>query len=304
MKGGGLLQVRPLTVGGLPDAGNPPGIRSVLLLRVERIMETRLLSVPGQLAVLALLALFALGAAWAEEGDPPGRVARLSDAEGSVSLQPAGVQEWAAATVNRPLTTGDKLWTDQNSRAELDIGAAVIRLGPTTGFSFLNLDDNTAQMQVTAGTLILRVRDMQGKQTYQVDTPNIALSPQRPGEYRVEVNDAGDTTIVKVSEGQAQAAGGGQSVAIGTQQMVRFTGTDTLAYDRGSLGAPDDLDSWSAGHERQVQDSPTRQYVADDVAGTQDLDNNARWGSTPDYGYVWAPTVVAAGGAAHRFGSR
>src|SRR6266403_1881976 len=299
---GGLLQVRPLMAGGLPDAGNPPGVRSVLLLRVEQIMTTRLLSVPGRLAVLALLALFALGAAWAEEEDPPGRVARLSDVEGSVSLQPAGVQEWAAATLNRPLTTGDKLWTDQNSRAELDIGAAVIRLGATTGFSFLNLDDNTAQMQVTAGALIVRVRHMQGNQTYEVDTPNIALSLQQPGEYRVEVNDAGDTTLVKVSEGQAQAAGGGQSVAVGTQQMVRFTGTDTLSVDRGSVGAPDDLDSWSAGRERQVQDSPSRQYVADDVAGTQDLDNNGRWESTPDYGYVWAPTVVVAGWAPYRFG--
>src|SRR6202011_2395341 len=104
-------------------------------------METRVLSGPGRLAVVALLALFPLGAAWAE---------------GSVSRQPAGVQEGAAATVNRPLTTGDKLWTDQDSRAELDIGAAVIRLGATTGFSFLNLDDNTAQMQVPAGTPIGR----------------------------------------------------------------------------------------------------------------------------------------------------
>src|SRR5260370_3007973 len=231
------------------------------ILRVEHMMKTRVLSVPGRLAVLALLAVFALGAAWAEEEDPPGRVARVSDVEGSVSLQPAGVQEWAAATLNRPLTTGDKLWTDQNSRAELDIGAAVIRLGATTGFSFLNLDDNTAQMQVSAGTLIVRVRDMQGGQTYEVDTPNLALSLQQPGEYRVEVNDAGDTTIVKVSEGQAQAAGGGQAVAIGAQQLDRFTGTDTLAYESATLGAPDDLDSWSPGRERQVQHSPSRQYA-------------------------------------------
>src|SRR5947208_8178287 len=258
-------------------------------------MKTRLLSVSGRLTVLALLALFALGAARAEEGDPPGRVARLSNIEGSVSLQPAGVQDWAEATLNRPLTTGDRLWTDQNSRAELDIGAAAIRLGATTGFSFLNLDDHTAQMQVTAGTLIVRVRDLEGNQTYEVDTPNIALSLQQPGEYRVEVNDAGDTTVVKVSEGQAQAAGAGQSVAIGTQQRVTFTGTNTLSVESASLGAPDDLDGWSAGRERQLHDSPSRQYVADDVAGTQDLDTNGRWEQTPDYGYVWTPTVVVAG---------
>src|SRR5439155_27101166 len=102
-------------------------------------MKTRLLSVSGRLAVLALLALFALGAAWAEEGDPPGRLAHLSNIEGSVSLQPVGVQDGAEASVNRPLTTGDKLWTDQSSRAELDIGAAAIPLGATTGSPVLNL---------------------------------------------------------------------------------------------------------------------------------------------------------------------
>src|SRR5213082_4308772 len=196
-------------------------------------MKSRWLNVTHRGAFLAFLglALLGLGSTWADEADPPGRVARLSDLQGSVSLQPAGVQDWAAASVNRPLTTGDKLWTDQSSRAELDIGAAAIRLGATTGFSFLNLDDHTAQMQVSAGTLIVRVRDLQANQTYEVDTPNIALSLQQPGEYRVEVNDAGDTTVVKVSEGQAQAAGGGQSVAVGTQQRVTFTGTNTVAYE-------------------------------------------------------------------------
>src|SRR5437016_12706343 len=109
-------------------------------------MKTRLSSVSARLAALALLALFALGAAWAEEGDPPGRVARLSEIEGSVSLQPPGVQGWAAASVNRPLTTGDKLGTDQTSRAELEIGAAAIRLGATTGCSSLTPEGHAAGM--------------------------------------------------------------------------------------------------------------------------------------------------------------
>src|SRR2546421_11121179 len=156
----------------------------------------------------------------ADETDPPGRVARLSYTQGTVSLQPAGVQDWAAAVVNRPLTTGDKLWTDQDSRAELDTGAAVIRLGSTTGFTLLNLDDNAAQMRVTAGTLIVHVRELLANQTYEIDTPNIALSLERPGTYRVEVNDAGDATVVKISEGRAEATGGGQSVPISGQQMV------------------------------------------------------------------------------------
>lgn len=256
----------------------------------------------GRVAVVALVLCAVQVAARADDADPPGRAARLSLAEGSVSLQPAGVTDWADATLNRPLTTGDKLWTDQSSRAELDIGAAVIRLGASTGFSFLNLDDNSAQMQVTAGTLIVRVRHLQGGQSYEIDTPNLALWVQQPGEYRVEVNEAGDDTVVKVSEGAAQASGGGQTIAIAAQQAASFAGTNTLTYQSATLGAPDDLDSWSAARERQVEDSPSRQYVADDVAGTQELDNNGTWQNTPDYGYVWMPTAVAVGWVPYRFG--
>src|SRR5512140_721490 len=130
-------------------------------------------------AALFLLSVVSVSVALADdESDPPGRVARLSYANGSVSLQPAGVDDWTDATVNRPLTTGDKLWTDQNSRAELDIGSAAIRLGSTTGFSFLNLDDRTAQMNVTAGTVIVHVRDLGEDQAFEIDTPNVAVALQ------------------------------------------------------------------------------------------------------------------------------
>src|SRR2546430_1645368 len=265
-------------------------------------MSTRLFTATSRLAVFVLLSLPLLSVAMADEGDPPGRVARLSYTQGTVSLQPAGVQDWAAAVVSRPLTTGDKLWTDQAWRAELDTGAAVIRLGSTTGFTLLSLDDNAAQMRVTSGTLIVHVRELLANQTYEIDTPNIALSLERPGQYRVEVNDAGDTTVVKISEGRAEATGGGQSVPISAQQTVTFRGTSTLSADTATLGAPDGLDDWSMGRDRRAEQGQSRRYVSEDVAGYQDLDDNGRWENTPDYGYVWSPTVVAVGWAPYRYG--
>src|ERR1700748_1936818 len=117
-------------------------------------------AVATRLGALVLLSLLMLGTALADEPDPPGRVARLSYVQGSVSLQPAGAQDWYPAELNRPLTTSDRLWSDTSgSRAELDIGGAGIRVGSHTAFSFLNLDDDIAQMQVTAGTVVVRVRE-------------------------------------------------------------------------------------------------------------------------------------------------
>jgi hypothetical protein len=254
------------------------------------------------LTSLGLLALAALGSARADVGDPPGVAARLGYLEGAVSLEPAGTQDWASAERNRPLTTGDRLWTDQDAVAELDLGSAVVRLGSMTGFAFLNLDDMHTQMQLSAGVIIVRVWDMAQGQNYEIDTPNLALTLQQPGVYRVEVDDSGGTTTIKVSEGEALVIGSDQSIPIATQQVMTFAGTTTLSYSAATLGPPDDFDSWSATRDGQEEQSPSWQYVADDTPGSNALDDNGRWMSTPEYGYVWTPVVVAPGWVPYRFG--
>ena len=68
-----------------------------------------------------------------DQDDPPGRVARLGYMEGQVSFQPAGENEWVGAVPNRPMTTGDKLWIDRDSRAEIQLGSSTIDVAPNTG---------------------------------------------------------------------------------------------------------------------------------------------------------------------------
>jgi len=65
--------------------------------------------------------------------------ARLSYTQGSVSFQPAGTEDWVTAGLNRPITTGDKMWADNDGRVELQLDGSLIRLSNNTGFSFLNL---------------------------------------------------------------------------------------------------------------------------------------------------------------------
>lgn len=255
-----------------------------------------------RLAGAVVVSLLALGVAVAQDADPPARVARLSFLQGAVSLQPAGEQDWVTAELNRPLTTNDRIWSDApGSRAELDLGGAVVRLGSQTGFAFLDLDDNTAQMQLSSGTIEVRVHEVYENESYEVDTPNLAVLLEQPGQYRIDVNETGDTSVVRVSGGQAQAYGGGQEVPITNQEMVSFFGTDQLSVVPASLGAPDGFDDWSYERDRELQEQASRRYVADDMVGTQDLDDNGEWQNTPDYGAVWVPTV-AVGWAPYTLG--
>src|SRR5688500_9095483 len=137
--------------------------RSEASLIIETMPSFRLRTI----ATLSLCLVLGLARAQDSEpydADPPDRAARLSFIEGDVSMQPAGEEAWAPAILNRPLTTGDSLWTEQGARAEIQVGPAAVRLDGDTGFSFLNVDDDTIQMRMTAGVMSVRIRTLTDEQ--------------------------------------------------------------------------------------------------------------------------------------------
>src|SRR5438445_13138284 len=254
----------------------------------------------------AMLALSFLAnpriAAAADDDDPPARAARLSFAGGAVSFEPAGTDEWVDAVVNRPMTTGDKLWTDRDGRAEVRIDSYGLRLGPQTGFSFLNLDDNTVQIRLTEGSLNIRVRRLEDNDTVEIDTPNLAFNVLRPGSYRIDVNENGDTTVVSVREGQGEVTGGGSAYPVRAGDSVTFSGTDQLSADVQDYQGNDDFDRWSSERDRRWDRSAAPKYVSDDVVGYEDLDEYGGWRPVPEYGTVWFPRTTVAGWAPSRYG--
>ena len=259
-----------------------------------------------QWPVLFTLAFAALilapSRAAADDDDPPGRVARLSFVRGQVSFSPSGTDDWVSAVVNRPITTGDKLWTDQGAHAELHIGSAAIRLGDQTGFSFLDLNDRVTQIRLTEGTISLRVRRMGQDETIEIDTPNLAFSVLRPGRYRVNVNESGDTTVINVRDGEGEVTGGGSAYTLHPGQQGVFSGVDSLNADVEPLPGEDDFDSWCDERDLREDHAVAKRYVSEDVIGYEDLDDYGGWRPVPDYGTVWFPHVTVVGWAPYRYG--
>src|SRR5215471_16735671 len=237
-----------------------------------------------------------------DQDDPPTRAARLSYTGGAVSFAPAGSDEWVDAVVNRPMTTGDKLWTDQGARAELRVDAYAIRLGQMTGFSFLNLDDRTVQIRLTEGTVNVRVRRLDQDQTLEIDTPNIAFNVLRPGSYRISVNENGDSTIINVRDGQGEVTGGGSAYPIHAGQSATFEGTDQLSADVEGYPGDDDFDRWCYDRDSRWDRSQSGRYVSDDVVGYEDLDDYGGWRPVPEYGTVWFPHTTTVGWQPYRYG--
>ena len=265
-------------------------------------MNTRFVRSASLLMLLVASLFVAVHETAAQEEDPPGRVARLGYIKGQVSFDPAGTDDWVSAVVNRPITTGDKLWTDSESRAELHIGSAAIRLSERTGFSFLNLSDRMMQIRLTEGTIGIRVRRLADEEAIEVDTPNLAFSILRPGRYRLNVNEAGDTTIINVTDGEGEVTGGGSSYSVHPGQQGIFTGTDSVDGDIERLPDADSFDQWGDQRDLREDHAVARRYVSDDVIGYEDLDDYGGWRPTPEYGTVWFPHVTVVGWAPYRYG--
>ncbi len=239
--------------------------------------------------------------AWADD-DPPSRVARLNLVEGSVSFQAADHDDWSEAVINYPLTTGDRLWADENSRAELHIGAAAIRLDSHSALAFLNLDDRMTQVRLSDGTINVSIRHLDDNESYEIDTPNGAITLLRPGRYRIDADPDRESTTVTVRGGEAEVTSGGQAFPVHANQSAFITGTESPTTEVRAALSNDNFDRWWENRDEREDRRPPPRYVSRDMVGYEDLDEYGSWSNEPGYGQVWVPRTVVAGWAPYRYG--
>jgi hypothetical protein len=240
-----------------------------------------------------IILLIAASALLAAQTDPSGRVGRLNYINGPVSFQPAGLTDWVDADVNRPLTTGDQVWVGDGGRVEIHVGSTALRLDASTAFQFLNLDDQTIQIQLSQGTLTVRVRNLAQYENLEIDTPSLAFTVLRPGEYRIGADPDSETTTVTVRAGDGEVTGGGQAFPVHASQQAIVVGGDQITYNLVSAPGADGWDQWNASRDRREDESPSARYVSREVDGYEDLDQYGSWASVPGYGQVWMPAAVA-----------
>ena len=239
-----------------------------------------------------LLLLVAPQARADEDKDPPTRVARISIVEGSVSLQPGGEGDWGDAARNRPMTIGDKLWVDKDARAELQAGEATFHLGSMTAFSFLNLDEGITQVRVPEGAVNFRVRELRQGDVYEVDTPNVVFNVKEAGAFRIDVNEAGDSSRITVIRGVGEISAEGKTYEVHAGEQADFDGLENPTYKIVRWSGPDGLDQWAQERDLKEDRSASGNYVSRDMPGYDDLDDHGTWRDEPEYGHVWFPSDV------------
>lgn len=206
------------------------------------------------------------------------------------------------AVRNRVITTGDNIWADKDSRAEIQVGSTSLRVDSETSITILQLDDHVTQIRLSAGAVILRVRHLDDEDHMEIDTPNLAFQIQRTGEYRLDATADGATTNATVWNGRGEAVGGGSSFLVVAGQHATFSGTDQLNHEIDQIPAADDFDNWAFARDHDDDRTESSNYISPEMTGSQDLDQNGTWSYVAPYGPVWTPVGVAPGWAPYRYG--
>lgn len=253
-------------------------------------------------SVLAILAILASAISLrADSDDPPGRAARLSFLSGNVSFEPSGETEWNDATLNYPLTAGDRLYADRNGKAEFEIGNVAVRLSGGTDASITNLTDQLFQLGLAEGVLRLRAYSLLQGNTIEIDTPNAALNVLSAGNYRIETYPDENTTFVTVTSGELEIDGADFSQTLHAGEAAKVSGTGMVPVRVAPSGV-DSFDDWCRDRDNRFQSSKSVSYVGTYTPGYYDLDQYGTWETVSEYGPVWYPVAIPAGWAPYRFG--
>src|SRR5690348_12765153 len=118
----------------------------------------------SRMLLVAVAAILLTGAAVPALADPPARVGRLSAVEGTASMRAGDGEEWSIAPLNAPVTSGNEFWAPPESRAEIRVGPAALRLDGGTELHIVRLDDFALRADVPQGTLDVTLSDRPARQ--------------------------------------------------------------------------------------------------------------------------------------------
>lgn len=229
-------------------------------------------------------------------------VARLSWFEGEVSFNRGDdPDDWQFAAVNYPLTLGDRVWVAREARAELQMLGATAYLAPESELSVLDLQRDVRQLSLTWGTATFRIRRLDPGEVFEIATPNVSVTFETPGVYRIDVDDAGNSRIA-VSQGRAFAAAAGGGVLLERGERMLVEGSERPEYDVVALGRADAWDRWVEMRARRYRTIRSAAWVHPDIYGLDDLDAYGSWEEVSGYGTLWYPKVSGADWAPYRSG--
>ncbi len=186
---------------------------------------------------------------------PPERPVRVQYMAGQVSLAPQQTNEWTAARLNQQLREGQHVWTDKDSRVEINVGDGFIRMNSEASVTLVAVNRSTVQIGVNQGQVSVTVARLLPGEIYEIDTPNATLTATKAGVYSVQVRPSEDRTIVTTRKGAIVATGRGNAVTVKSGQQVTFLSGNSLQHTAQDAPPPDGFEDWASVRNKRLEAS-------------------------------------------------
>ena len=258
------------------------------------------------------LAFFGLETSVHADGPPSTRAARLTVAQGTVTVNTPDNTESVPAQVNLPLLAGVQLVTGADGQAEVEFeDGSIARLTPN---SVLSLDNLSIQPN---GVFTTSVRLIQGLAYFELRaTPQYLYAIAAGGDIltpventTVRVNFDEPPAIFAVLDGTAHverqisqdidASNAGFQTDVRAGESLRGDVTSSTRYFLTPGIAEDSWDQWNEDLDQtEASEAANRTSVRNSYEGAQgygwsDLDANGTWYNVPGQGQVWQPQIAA-----------
>lgn len=246
-------------------------------------MEKR--AINGLMFAAFMLAAVSL---WA---DSQVRIVRLSYVDGPVQLDRGAGEGFDRAILNMPITGGMKLWTKDNSHAEVEFeDGTTLRLTPGTTVEFTRLaltDDGKRSTVVTiaSGQAYVNYTHKKGED-FRIRTGQSEMTLTKAVQFRVGV--AQDKADIAVFKGQLMADG-----ATIKKNHTAELNLDNGTYELAKGIAPGVDDPWNRERTDYHNAYMQTAYNGSSYYGLSDLNYYGSWfGSS--YGSCWRPFGYSA----------
>jgi hypothetical protein len=231
------------------------------------------------------------------------RIVRLSHIEGTVQVD--NDRGFENATVNMPITEGDRLLARSDAWAEVQFeDGSTVRLAPDTQITFSQLGRNTDGGAVTAIDLDQGEAEFNLKKPessdFAVTVRNKIIYLTRSGRFRVSSTNFSPLQVV-VWKGEVKVADHslGSEVTVKKNETFTLNPNDMQAYNLEKGAFADDLDDWSQQRDEYLStyaSAGTGNYAQYPYQyGVNDLNNYGSYYDVPGYGYLWQPVGIGPG---------
>lgn len=222
---------------------------------------------------------------------------RISLLQGQVLLQSKEEKDWTEASVNFPVMGGDRILTEREGRAEIQfINETYVRIGEASQMEISDLyfdgGKESLRLFLEEGKIYVRSRQGSrgGESSFMIDLPYGTLSVYRPSRLRIDLTPS--EARISVFEGLVEFRRDARSISV-VQGKMLILGEDRYT-EVSQLYGRDEWDRWNEARDRELdQRGYAQRYLPPELEPYgYEMEGNGRWVYTPEYRYVWVPTVV------------